>query len=96
MSAYVVFIRERVTDPDALAAYSEQARAARGDHPLSVLAAYGALDTLEGEPADGLLILEFPTMDAARAWYGSDAYQQAKSTRQLGADYRVLLVEGMD
>ena len=59
------------------------------------LAFYGADEALEGPKADGIVILEFDDMDAARAWHGSPAYQEAMKHRQLGADYRVLLVDGV-
>jgi uncharacterized protein (DUF1330 family) len=51
---------------------------------------------LEGPAAEGVAILRFPDMAAARAWYDSPAYRQAREHRQLGADYRMLLVEGSD
>ena len=66
-----------------------------GDNPPRQLAFYGAHEALEGPKADGIVILEFDDMDHARAWHGSHAYQEAMKHRQLGADYRVLLVEGV-
>jgi len=95
MAAYVVFIRDRMKDPEAFALYGPMARAARGDHQITPLAFYGDLETLEGEPAEGVVVLQFPTMEAAHAWYDSPAYQEAKAQRMKGADYRVLLVNGV-
>ncbi len=95
MAAYVVFIRDRITDPAEFAIYGQKAAAARGDHPLKALAFYGNLETLEGDPADGVVIVEFPDMAAAHAWYDSPAYQEAKVHRLKGADYRVVLVQGL-
>jgi len=34
-------------------------------------------------------------MDAAKAWYHSPAYQEAKVHRLAGANYRVLVTEGV-
>ena len=51
--------------------------------------------TLEGPEAQGCVMIEFPTMDEARAWYNSDAYQEARKLRFAGADYRVFLTQGM-
>ncbi|TBU94636.1 DUF1330 domain-containing protein [Phytopseudomonas dryadis] len=42
MTAYVVFVRETVTDDKALDRYRERAPAARNAHPLVPLAFYGA------------------------------------------------------
>jgi uncharacterized protein (DUF1330 family) len=41
------------------------------------------------------LILEFPSFDAARAWYHDPVYQDASMHRFVGSDYRCILVEGM-
>jgi uncharacterized protein (DUF1330 family) len=34
-------------------------------------------------------------MAAAKAWYDSPAYQDAKQHRLRGADFRILLTEGL-
>lgn len=95
MAAYVIFIREGMKDPDEFATYGQKARAARGDHKITPLAFYGDFEVLEGGPAEGVVVLEFPSMEAAHAWYDSPAYQEAKAHRLKGADYRVILVQGV-
>ena len=95
MSAYVIFVRDKMHDPEEFKVYSRKAGSARGGHPLKAHVFYGALETLEGSPADGVVVVEFPDKAAARAWYDSPAYQEAKAHRQKAADYRVLLVEGL-
>lgn len=92
MPAYLVFIREATKDVEALEEYRTQARAALADHPMTILAR-GPHEVWEGMPADGVLIMEFPTLEAARTWYQSPAYQAAKTLRLQGADYRVLVIE---
>jgi uncharacterized protein (DUF1330 family) len=94
MAAYVIFIRDRIKDPKELAVYGEKAQGSAAGHSLKLLAFYGASETWEGSPADGVVILEFPTAEAARAWYHSPAYQAAKVHRERGADYRAIMVEG--
>ncbi|MFT3966446.1 MAG: DUF1330 domain-containing protein [Sphingobium sp.] len=97
MAAYIVFIRETpVHDPAAMDAYRAAGPgvAASGDWKLKPLAAYGALETLEGEEADGVVLLEFPDMAAARAWYDSPAYSEARTHRLKAAPYRAYLFEG--
>ena len=44
---------------------------------------------------EGVVILEFADMAAAKAWYHSDAYQAAVQHRFKGAEYRVLFVDGL-
>ncbi|MFT4074321.1 MAG: DUF1330 domain-containing protein [Asticcacaulis sp.] len=95
MTAYVIMIRERITNPEEMAIYAGLAPKARGDNPPRPLAFYGDKAALEGEEADGIVILEFDDMAHARNWHGSPAYQEAMKHRQLGADYRVLLVDGV-
>lgn len=95
MAAYVIFIRNRITDQAAMDAYSKLAAGARGDHPIKPLAFYGRAEALEGDAVDGIVIIEFPDMASAHAWYDSPAYQEAKQHRLKGADYRVVLVEGL-
>lgn len=95
MAAYAVFIRDRMKDPEEFAIYGKKAAAARGDHKITPLAFYGDLEVLEGDPAEGVVIIQFPTMEEAKAWYDSPAYQEAKAHRLKGADYRVILVQGL-
>ncbi|MCZ4059493.1 DUF1330 domain-containing protein [Pantoea sp. LMR881] len=96
MSAYVIFIRDETLNADEMATYAEKAGKARGDHPINALAFYGALETLEGTEAEGVVLLEFPTAEAAHAWYDSPEYQAAKAHRLKGANYRVVLVQGVE
>ena len=71
------------------------AKAARGEHEITPLAFYGAHETLEGAEADGVVVLRFPDMAAAKAWYSSPEYKAARAHRFQAADYRVILVEGV-
>lgn len=95
MPAYVIFIKNKTLDADELKIYSQKAGPARGDHKLTPLAYYGPLEVLEGDPAEGVVLVQFPDMAAAKAWYDSPAYQEAKQHRLKGADYRVILADGL-
>ncbi len=95
MAAYVIFIRDRVTDSREMDAYAALAREARGDHQITPLAYYGDAEALEGPAVDGVVVLAFEDMRAARAWYDSPAYQAAKAHRLKGAQYRVVLADGV-
>ena len=96
MPAYIVLTRERTHDSEEMQRYSEKAKAAREGHDPQPLAFYGDVEGLEGSDMEGAVILRFPDMAAARAWYQSPAYQEARKHRFLGADYRVFLVEGIE
>ncbi|KAA5542681.1 DUF1330 domain-containing protein [Roseiconus nitratireducens] len=95
MSAYIVFIREKTLDQSELESYWQKAPAAMEDHPIKPLAAYGRHVTLEGPEVEGVVIAEFPSLEEARAWYDSPAYQEATQHRLRGAVYRGLIVEGV-
>jgi uncharacterized protein (DUF1330 family) len=95
MSAYVILIRNSIVDQTELDTYASMARKARGSEPPTPLAYYGEAVALEGPPVDGVVILEFKNMDAAKAWYESPAYEAAKAHRLLGADCRVILADGV-
>jgi uncharacterized protein (DUF1330 family) len=95
MSAYIVFIREKTVDQSELEIYWQKVPAAMADQPIKPLAAYGRHVTLEGPEVEGVVIAEFPSLEEARAWYESPAYQDAVQHRLRGAVYRGLIVEGV-
>jgi len=95
MAAYLVFIKEREHDSAKLAEYGAKVGATLAGHAVKPLVLYGATETLEGPEAITSVILEFPTMDEARAWYQSDAYQAVRADRFAGADFRVILTQGV-
>ncbi|MEJ6009337.1 DUF1330 domain-containing protein [Novosphingobium aquae] len=100
MSAYIIVYRESpVRDEAAIAEYSRrnQANAAawREDTGIQPLVAYGGIEALEGDAPDGIVLLRFPTMEQARAWYNSPEYQEALGFRLKAAEWRVVLVEGL-
>jgi uncharacterized protein (DUF1330 family) len=95
MSAYIVFTREHVRNQDELKEYSQKAGPAMKGYPLTVLAAYGRHEVIEGPAVEGVVILQFPTFEEAKAWYESPAYQEACKHRFAGADYRAIIVQGV-
>ena len=97
MPAYIIFTREGpIRDQAEMDTYSAMNRAAPADPRLTPLVIYGALEALEGDPPEGVVMLRFPTVEDARAWYDSPAYQAAIPHRKNGADYRGFIVEGID
>jgi uncharacterized protein (DUF1330 family) len=96
MTAYVIFIRDRMKDEQGFAEYHRVGKPARGNHPIKPLAYYGKFEVLEGLQAEGIVMFEFPSMEAAHAWYDSEAYQKAIPYRQRSSDYRVILFDGVD
>ena len=95
MTAYIVFTRERLRDEAEFGAYAAKAGATLAGHEGQPLAFYGPHETLEGAPIEGAVIVSFPDLAAAKAWYQSPAYQAAVKHRFAGADYRVFITEGV-
>ena len=73
MAAYIVFTREKLRDPAEMKTYS-QWPARRWPPCRQAARPYGTHETLEGAPIDGCVIVEFPSLEAAKAWYDSPAY----------------------
>ena len=94
MVAYVVMVRDKMTDPAAFETYSSLAGPAAVGHAMTPLAIYGKLETLEGPEIEGAVILQFPSIEEAKAWYDSPAYQAAAVHRKAGAVYHGFVVEG--
>lgn len=60
-----------------------------------ILAGGGQMEALEGEPLPGRpVIIQFPSMNSAKAWYGSADYGAIRSVRQANASTRSFLIEG--
>lgn len=95
MPAYVVLTRESTKDQNELSAYGRMAMATFDGHKMTPVVFYGSHEVLEGAPFEGVVILEFPTVAEAKAWYHSPAYQEAARHRFAGADFRVFIAEGV-
>jgi len=96
VAAYMIITREGpIRDQTEMDIYSKKNRENPRDPNLTPLVIYGAITALEGLPPEGALVLQFPTVEAAKAWYNSPAYQAAIPHRQKAADYRIFIVEGL-
>ena len=95
MPAYAIFIKEKTRVPKEIEIYSGLAGATLDGHPAKVLAAYGKQECPEGAPSEGVVLLEFPSIAAAKAWYDGPGYRAAREHRFKGADYRVIFFEGV-
>ncbi|MEO5829159.1 MAG: DUF1330 domain-containing protein [Rhodanobacter sp.] len=95
MSAFLV-VTARISDPLAFRAYAEKTAAlvaAFGGH-YRVL---GALpEVLEGQPREGKVVIsEWPSMEAARRFWDSPEYAQARQLREGTGSFDVMLVNGL-
>lgn len=96
MPAYMILIRdEPVRDEAAMATYQRMNREKPHSFTLKPLVVYGAVEALEGAAPDGVIVLEFPDMAEAKAWYNSPDYQAALPHRKAAAECRAFFVEGL-
>lgn len=55
------------------------------------------VESLEGDwlPPHGVVILEFPSVEQAKAWYHSPEYAPLRAERMAGDRWDIIVVEGM-
>lgn len=93
--AYVV-VQIAIDDPAQYERYKQLAPPSIIRYGGRYLVRGGALETLEGGWGPSrLVILEFPSMAAARAWWASPEYAPAKAIRNACARSEMLVVEGL-
>jgi uncharacterized protein (DUF1330 family) len=92
-----VILTEAVRDQAGIDAYARAAGASMVSGGASVLAADGQPQVLEGNwHGDRTVVLEFDSVEAARAWYESPEYEKAKPLRQAAADTNAVIVAGFE
>ena len=96
MSAYMI-ARVEVKDLENFKKYAEGAGAATAKFGGKYLARGGELVGLENHEDDGkrVVIIEFPSLDDAKAWYNSPEYQEARKHRENAAVGRFMIVDGV-
>jgi uncharacterized protein (DUF1330 family) len=95
MPAYIVVDCE-VTNPAQYEDYRKLAPAAIAAHGGRYLARGGPTEVLEGVWKPGrVVILEFPSLAAARGFYDSPEYRHARDVRAGAARMNFIAVEGL-
>jgi uncharacterized protein (DUF1330 family) len=96
MPAYVI-VETDILDPEQYEQYKAASPAAVAGGGGRFVARGGELAVLEGDwNPSRLVILEFPDLEAAKAWYVSENYQQAKALRDGAAHLNMVAVAGVD
>jgi uncharacterized protein (DUF1330 family) len=95
MKGYAI-VRVNVTDPERYKDYSAGTEASLQPHGGRFIVRGGATECVEGSWDVGrTVVIEFPSIDAARAWYHSDAYQELAKVRREASSADFVLVEGV-
>ncbi len=94
MTAYLI-VRVDVTDPVQYEEYRKLSPAAITAGGGKFLVRGGDHETLEGEvETRRIVVAEFDTVEAAKAFYDSDLYRAARAVREGAADMQMVVVQG--
>ncbi len=95
MAAYFI-VDLNVKNPQAYEGYKQAAAASIAQYGGKYLVRGGKHEVLEGKwRPTRLVLLEFPSLEAAKRWYTSPEYAKVKPIRLQNADGDLVLVEGM-
>lgn len=94
MPAYII-VDVAIKDPEKYEAYKKLTPGTLQKFQGKFAARGGKTISLEGGWEPGrIVILEFPTMELATAWWNSEEYAPAKKLRQEASHTRMIAVEG--
>jgi uncharacterized protein (DUF1330 family) len=96
MKAYVI-VDVTIHDPVEYENYKKLTPGTLAPYGGKFLVRGGKTETIEGDWQPGrFVVLEFPSVENARAWYSSGTYSDAKIIRQRAAHTQMILVEGFE
>jgi uncharacterized protein (DUF1330 family) len=91
--AYVI-LTESIHDQTAMDVYGRAAAPAIVESGGRILAVEPDPQLLEGEWNGRTVVLEFDSVEAARAWYDSPTYQSARQIRLAAAETNAVILTG--
>ncbi|HJY82823.1 MAG TPA: DUF1330 domain-containing protein [Candidatus Binatia bacterium] len=96
MPAYVIG-QVQMRDPSWVEEYGAKIQPLLQKHGGRYLVRAGKMETLEGATPlpSVIVVLEFPSMEHARAWYHDPDYTPLIKLRQSGSEVELVLVEGV-
>jgi uncharacterized protein (DUF1330 family) len=95
MAGYVI-VDVNITDPEEYQVYARQTPATVEQYGGKFLVRGGQPETLEGEwPTKRIVVIEFPSVEQAHAWYNSPEYSAIKGIRQRAANTDLIIVHGV-
>lgn len=95
MAAYVIADVE-VHDPEVYRGYIEVVPETIEAYGGRFVVRGGRAENLEGEwDPKRIVVLEFESLERAKAWWDSQEYESAKALRQSASAARMIVVEGV-
>ncbi|WP_439891548.1 DUF1330 domain-containing protein [Ralstonia sp. 25C] len=96
MAAGYILAYVNVTDPVQYEQYKVLSTKAFQAHGAEPLVRGGKTESLEGEwNPTRVVVLKFPSYDAAKAFYDSEEYLAARDARAKAAKMNMIVVEGV-
>ncbi len=95
MPAGYVIAQITVTDPEAYKDYVAAVSPIVDSYGGEYLVRGGPMEAFEAAPiGERVVVIRFPTIEKARAWYHSPEYQPVRAMRQAASTSLQILVEG--
>ena len=92
---YIVSIHTKIIDEEKLKLYEVHAKSALEANAGRYVARGSNISKLEGIPPERCTILEFESVEAAKAFYACEAYQVAKKKLDGKVDRVMFIIEGV-
>ena len=94
MPAYII-VEVDIHDPVQYEDYKKLTPASLLTYDGKFIVRGGVAETLEGDwEPKRIVVLEFPSVERAKEWWGSSEYAPAKALRQRTSTTRMIVVEG--
>ena len=95
MAGYVI-VNDDITDEAVFAEFRERVGATVEAHGGRYLVRGGATEVADGDwTPDRLVVIEFDSVEQARAWLNSPEYSEIKGIRARSASASVIIAEGV-
>jgi uncharacterized protein (DUF1330 family) len=95
MKSYII-VDVNVTDPVRYEDYKKLTPDSLKPFDGKFVVRGGNTEVLEGDWEPGrVVILEFPSLAKAKAWWSSESYASAKAIRQSASETKMIVVEGI-
>lgn len=83
-----------ITDPGTFQKYSAKAPGTIAQYGGHYVIRNGKNESLEGEPPKRFVVIQFESVEKAKAWENSPEYEAIKPIRHSSAKSRVFIIEG--
>ena len=95
MAGYVI-VHDEVQDQAVFAEFLERVAATVEAHGGRYLVRGGAVEVMDGDwTPDRIVVIEFDSVDQAKAWLTSPEYTEIKEIRMKSASASLIVVEGV-